>query len=472
MHRAYEEAGETGLQAAIRDLAEVLGAEVNLVEDNYKGLWEELKGSTGKKRGREGEQVSRKAGGLQVMLDLGDIISREVEARIALFNLKRAHTTPSLPKETPAEVTISGTAELLTKNSGIRIPQSQKELCEPEKETIAVDVPEGNKESGQPAVTSRPAYPLPAPQTPIPILNVPATAVTEPPIPTLPEPTSDVIDVEMPSPQPLKHISVVTNTGVSVSIPYVNEVDDTVLPSNWTFIAANDLGQTHISDLKQTCRCANLSICKDPRLCPCAQFNVKANISGLCHYTGTAPNKHITGFLSSSKASYLYECSDECQCKKDKCVLSFASQGLDKSTKRNLVVVRSKTVDPVWTVQTLEGIGKDEYVMEITGEVISKTDYLLREDPTLAYLAPGFYLDNRMNGNIGRFLSHCCAPALALVRVHTGHKDPKLTRLMLYSTRDIAAGEELTVNWEQLLCLEGRWKCECGGKDCKGYIGA
>ena len=445
LHRAYEEAGEAGLRAGMRDLAEVIGAEEGRVEENYRGLWEELKGTEGRKRGREQETVQKKGGGLQVLLDLGDIIAREVEARVQLYNLKRVCTQSAISTET----TLKSTTETVAK-AGVRIPQSQKPTDPP-----LLPTPVQSLGTNEPVLVDSP----PAPAAPI---NIPLqpTPVT----------VSHVIDVETPSPQPLKQALVPTSSGSPISLPYLNEVDQAAMPTNWTYIPTNDLGQTSISDLKQSCKCASLSTCKDPRLCPCAQFNVKSNSSGLCFYSGA--NKHLTGYSTTAKTSFMYECSAECQCKKERCVLSCATQGLEKDVKRSLVVARSKGQEPVWTIQTLEAIGKDEFVLEVTGEVIPEAEYVLRDDPTIASLAAGFYLDNRSCGNLGRFLGHNCAPTLAVLRLHTGFKDPKLTRLMLYSTRDLTPGQELTINWEQLLVMKGRWRCECGAKGCKGYIGA
>jgi hypothetical protein len=464
LHRAYEEAGDAGLRAGMRDLAEVIGVEEARVEENYLGLWEELKENAGRKRGREEERVTRKAGGLQVMLDLGDIIAREVEAKIQLFNLKRTCTEPLSCTPTAAttvisaETTLKSTTETVTKATGVRIPKPPKPTEPPVRVPPATPVC-----ASEPLIVDTPS-PIAEPPAPLPI-----APIKTPPVQITTAVAPQVIDVEIPSPQPLKQVLIPTPSGPPLSISYLNEVDQAVMPSNWTYISTNDLGQTSISDSKQSCKCGNLGTCKDPRLCPCAQFNLKSS-STMCFYSG--PTKRLTGYSTSGIASSLFECSPECMCNKEKCVLSYATQGLEKKVSRNLVVSRSKAQEPVWTLQTLEAIGKDEFVLEITGEVIAEAEYVLRDDPTIASLAGGFYLDNRSYGNVGRFLGHSCASALAVVRLYAGLKDSKLTRLMLYSTRDLSAGQELTVNWEQLLTLKSRWKCECGAKGCKGYIGA
>lgn len=162
LHRAYEEAGEAGLRAGMKDLAEVIGTEEGRVEENYKGLWEELKGTEGKKRGREQETVLRKGGGLQVLLDLGDIIAREVEARVQLCNLKRVCIDPSPPVAPIAistETTLKSTTETVTKATGVRIPQFQKP---PEPPLLPTPVVE-SLSTNEPVVVDTPSPIAPAP---------------------------------------------------------------------------------------------------------------------------------------------------------------------------------------------------------------------------------------------------------------------------------------------------------------------
>ena len=60
-----------------------------------------------------------------------------------------------------------------------------------------------------------------------------------------------------------------------------------------------------------------------------------------------------------------------------------------------------------------------------------------------------------------RFTNHSCRPN-AVLRISQG-------RVELYAMRDIASGEEITVNYGETH-HEGRLRCRCGAVDCVGRI--
>ena len=60
-----------------------------------------------------------------------------------------------------------------------------------------------------------------------------------------------------------------------------------------------------------------------------------------------------------------------------------------------------------------------------------------------------------------RFTNHSCAPN-ATMRIRGG-------RIELYAMRDVAAGEELTVNYGETH-HEGRLACRCGAPRCTGRL--
>ena len=60
-----------------------------------------------------------------------------------------------------------------------------------------------------------------------------------------------------------------------------------------------------------------------------------------------------------------------------------------------------------------------------------------------------------------RFINHSCAPNTFMRRT----KD----RAEFYALRDIAEGEELTVDYEESH-HEGRLRCRCGADSCRGWI--
>jgi histone-lysine N-methyltransferase SETD1 len=70
-------------------------------------------------------------------------------------------------------------------------------------------------------------------------------------------------------------------------------------------------------------------------------------------------------------------------------------------------------------------------------------------------------IDASCSGDALRFVNHSCAPN-ATLRIRRG-------RVEIYALRDIAAGEELGVNYGQSH-HEGRLRCRCGAPACAGRL--
>lgn len=70
-------------------------------------------------------------------------------------------------------------------------------------------------------------------------------------------------------------------------------------------------------------------------------------------------------------------------------------------------------------------------------------------------------------GNLARFMNHSCQPNCETQK-WTVNGD---TRVGLFATDDIAAGSELTFNYN-LECVGKEKKiCRCGAPNCSGFIG-
>ena len=54
-----------------------------------------------------------------------------------------------------------------------------------------------------------------------------------------------------------------------------------------------------------------------------------------------------------------------------------------------------------------------------------------------------YCIDARKYGNISRFINHLCEPNLVPVKVFVEHQDLRFPRICLFSSKDIAAYEEL-----------------------------
>ena len=117
-----------------------------------------------------------------------------------------------------------------------------------------------------------------------------------------------------------------------------------------------------------------------------------------------------------------------------------------------------------WGVYAEEPIPKGRKVMEYRGERISRKETLRRAGAALNYL---FTLDNywTLDGSVGgsgaEYINHCCEPSV-YAWIYRGH-------ILYMSARDIAAGEELTIDYRFAHDVE-KVKCDCGASECRGTI--
>ena len=59
------------------------------------------------------------------------------------------------------------------------------------------------------------------------------------------------------------------------------------------------------------------------------------------------------------------------------------------------------------------------------------------------------------------YINHCCEPN-AYMRITHGH-------VLFFALRDIPAGEEITIDYEQTLLPDSK-RCRCGAQSCRGKI--
>lgn len=70
-------------------------------------------------------------------------------------------------------------------------------------------------------------------------------------------------------------------------------------------------------------------------------------------------------------------------------------------------------------------------------------------------------LDGARGGNGTHYINHSCEPN-AYMRITYGH-------VLFFARRDISAGEEITIDYEQTLLPDSK-RCYCGAKTCRGKI--
>uniref|UniRef100_A0A6B2L1I7 [histone H3]-lysine(4) N-trimethyltransferase n=1 Tax=Arcella intermedia TaxID=1963864 RepID=A0A6B2L1I7_9EUKA len=145
-----------------------------------------------------------------------------------------------------------------------------------------------------------------------------------------------------------------------------------------------------------------------------------------------------------------------------------------KSRKKRLSFQRSTIHD--WGLFALEFIAKDEMVIEYIGEVVRQSvaddrekkyekigigsSYLFRIDEDTI-------IDATVRGNLARFINHCCDPNCYAKVITVGTQK----KIVIYSQRDIHAGEEITYDYKfDIEPEEMKISCLCGSKKCRGTL--
>ena len=104
-------------------------------------------------------------------------------------------------------------------------------------------------------------------------------------------------------------------------------------------------------------------------------------------------------------------------------------------------------------------------VGEFTGERISVREARrrakTRKHISMVELDHRWALDGSVGGGPFNFINHCCTPN-TFTRMAYGHAE-------FYALRDIAAGEELTVDYEESH-HDGKLPCRCGSGECREFI--
>jgi SET domain-containing protein len=110
-----------------------------------------------------------------------------------------------------------------------------------------------------------------------------------------------------------------------------------------------------------------------------------------------------------------------------------------------------------------------DFIIEYAGELIPAEEAYRREqDPTRRgiytfWTGDEWVIDGYREGNAARFINHSCDP----------NCDYRIEgrRVLIYALRDIAAGEELSIDYS--FGADGEIvPCACGASDCRGRINA
>ena len=158
-------------------------------------------------------------------------------------------------------------------------------------------------------------------------------------------------------------------------------------------------------------------------------------------------------------------------------------------------------------VKAREAIPKGQLIIEYIGEVITSTEATRRERSYsqlgLFYLhdihatfsghdRESFTLDPTMYGNAARMLNHSCEPNVTTFEVNNAwggerrgdeeeaaaarertRRVPRVARVGFFASRDVAAGEELCIDYspgKRGKDLQKVMRCFCGTANCKEWL--
>ncbi|XP_054481550.1 LOW QUALITY PROTEIN: histone-lysine N-methyltransferase, H3 lysine-36 specific [Anoplopoma fimbria] len=166
----------------------------------------------------------------------------------------------------------------------------------------------------------------------------------------------------------------------------------------------------------------------------------------------------------------LYECHPQVCPAGERCL----NQAFSKRQYSQVETFR--TLSRGWGLRCVHDIKKGQFVSEYVGEVIDEEECRSRIRHAQENDICNFYMltldkdriiDAGPKGNEARFMNHCCQPNCETQK-WTVSGD---TRVGLFALVDVAAGVELTFNYN-LECLgNGKTVCKCGAPNCSGFLG-
>ena len=113
------------------------------------------------------------------------------------------------------------------------------------------------------------------------------------------------------------------------------------------------------------------------------------------------------------------------------------------------------------TVALKRGRKIAEYVGERINDLEAQKRARKRRILRICDIDGRFSIDGSRGGNGTHYINHCCEPN-AYMRTLYGH-------VLFFALRDIRAGEEITIDYEQTLHPDSK-RCFCGAKNCRGTI--
>eukprot|EP00045_Choanoeca_perplexa_P014811 m.176632 g.176632 ORF g.176632 m.176632 type:complete len:728 (-) comp16802_c0_seq3:1012-3195(-) len=135
-----------------------------------------------------------------------------------------------------------------------------------------------------------------------------------------------------------------------------------------------------------------------------------------------------------------------------------------------------KTERKGWGLRATEDIQSGDFIYEYCGEIYTQEEFEKRqvqyhEDGRYHYyfmsLDADYVIDATLKGSLSRFINHSCEPN-AETQKWTVHG---YLRVGFFAIKDIAAGEEITFDYQYERYGEQAQACYCGSSKCRGTLG-
>ncbi|KAI9738938.1 MAG: hypothetical protein M1818_005252 [Claussenomyces sp. TS43310] len=306
-------------------------------------------------------------------------------------------------------------------------------------------------------------------------------------------------------------------------ITICNDVDDSTLPSDFSFIERSILcdGVRAAEEAFRTgCECQEDQDCE--RIgCHCLQdMDIPEQSPGprtkIHAYRSRGSNRDCLRQHLLDSREPIYECHDKCQCSSEcrnrvvergrrvplEIFRTFDGRGWGKL--KRLVTYPNEGADNKGVRSTVD-IVKGQYVDKYVGEIITaeeaqrrreESDVAERKDVYLFALdkfsdpnsmdprlsGPPYEVDGEFKSGPTRYINHSCDPNLRSFARVGDHADKHIHDLALFAIDDIAAGEELTFDYVDGMDTdpvedakdsgkrEEMTKCLCGSENCRGFL--
>lgn len=238
----------------------------------------------------------------------------------------------------------------------------------------------------------------------------------------------------------------------SSKIQVINDVDFDAPPSDFQYVNSNVAGEGVVIPDSPLISCTCVDGCSYKSDC-CGKL------------MGSKFAYRTNGSLRIPVGTPIYECNSKCSCPPE-CPNRVVQRG--RQHKLNIF----KTHDGRgWGVRTEKYIPEGHFICEYTGEIITSEE---AEKRGLEYDSVGrtylfdldfnnvdnkFTIDALNFGNIARFINHSCDPNCGIFALWSNCQDPNFQKIIFFSTRPIAHGEELTIDYLNGRIIDGNDNC-------------